>query len=402
MQLPILATAEQKAVITEALKICGDKISNRPDEQISLMGGVAGDLLFLYKLKQFDPTLVCENVFEKKFDYLQEVSCSQEVGPNLTTGISGVGWCFEYLNQQQEEDYDPTYCEPIDDVLLQALSVSEWNGDIEALFGLAGFSAYGARRLMKAENIPYYAELLNHFEAKAINISPQHIAWSQPYGSICRINTDRNVNEFNLGLAHGVPGVIAALIPALKIPSLKLQAKSMLIKSCDWLISQEIKSSDRISYFSTSSDTDSSSRLGWCYGDLPIALTLVRVGNALEIPTYIDKAVEISLHAATRKSDTAQIVDAGLCHGGAGVSLIFQLLHKHLQLPELYEAAQYWLDFTLQLFKKYNIVGFHNYRADLEAYEEDLTLLSGFSGTGLCLLAAINSDTDWVDCLLMA
>ena len=58
----------------------------------------------------------------------------------------------------------------------------------------------------------------------------------------------------------------------------------------------------------------------------------------------VEEAIKILNHAAARKIETARIVDASFCHGGAGTSHIFRRFYRHTGLASLEKAADFWLD----------------------------------------------------------
>lgn len=343
---------------SKILKIIGiltNIIQSSPHDanNLGFINGLSGELLFLCQANKFDKSLVNETAFDNKVQFFQEHLHKTATQFDFSHGISGAGWSLEYLNQAQGEDYDPELCEDIDDILLKSTSVENWQAEIEMLLGLGGIAIYAARRQLKADTTVLFHQILHHYENLSSQISEDTLTWRQPDNSRYRLNReDTKQAEYNLGLAHGVPGIIAAILPALQIPQLKTRTERLLRQSCDWLLQQQLNTPDQQSYFSLSTTQTRCSRLAWCYGDLTIALTLARVGKSLKIPSYINKAKEISLHAALRNEKNGKVYDAGLCHGSAGIALIFQILYKELKLVELYSAAQRWLDFTLELYDK--------------------------------------------------
>ncbi|WDE13964.1 lanthionine synthetase C family protein [Thalassomonas haliotis] len=403
---PALPSAiENRPLIEQILKQLGDTISNLPTKPgyCGLLSGLSGNLLFLYKLSVFNTKLVNEEVFDEKLEFLQQQLAAHIHYNDLSSGLSGQGWLLEYLNQAQGDNYDPEMCEEIDSILQESLSDTPWPGEIEMVLGLGGIAVYAARRLLKSPSGVLFETLVSHFEQAAIQITEHTLTWSQPANSVYRFNKDdKAIPEFNLGLAHGVPGIIAALLPALKIPALQQRTQSLLMQSCDWLMAQELDKHDFGSCFASSCNEQHISRLGWCYGDLTIALTLARVGRALELPSYLEKAKEISLHAAGRDRHKGMVNDAGLCHGSAGIALIFQLLHQQLNEPELLQTANKWLNVTLDDYREKGLKGFYMYSGVTKEHEQDTGFLMGYTGIGLCLLSALTGDTDWVDSLLMA
>ncbi|PAJ72840.1 hypothetical protein CJF42_19005 [Pseudoalteromonas sp. NBT06-2] len=399
------AAKVNKELISQILYQFNQKISHLENQNTNsgLLSGLTGDLLFLYQLSQYNSELVDEIIFNEKLEFLQAQLLFCVERPDLSSGLSGQGWFLEYINQSQGTDYDPELCEEIDNILLNTLNVDNWKGEIEMVIGLSGIAMYAGRRQLKSASKSLFEIIIKHFENLAIQISENTLSWSQPSNSVYRFNKDEpEAFEYNLGLAHGVPSIIAAILPALKIPSLFDRTKRLLIQSCDWLLAQERQNKERMSCFSSSCNDDHDSRLGWCYGDLTIALTLARVGNALEMPLYVSKAKEISLHSAHRDEKEGMIRDAGLCHGSAGLVLIFQLLHQQLNEPQLLQAANKWLTYTLELYKNQELNGLHMYSGLTNKYEEDTGFLMGYGGIGLCLLSALGEDADWADSLLMA
>ena len=399
-----LSTTKKNKVkrLLKTLILIIQNTSNNP-QKLGHLSGLSGELLFLWQVSQYDKTLIDETVFSEKLIFLQDHLATVATKFNISAGLAGLGWFFEYLNQMQQEDYDAELCEDIDDILLTTLSVDSWSGEIEMVLGLAGLSIYGARRQLKSEQTVFYEKFIQHFETLATRLSDNTLAWQQPKQSLYRLNKNNlEQPEYNLGLAHGIPGIIAAILPALKNPSLHSRTKKLLIQSCDWLLQQQLDITDSNSYFSSSADSKHSSRLGWCYGDLPIALTLYRVGIALDSPTYMDKARDISLHAASRDEISGIVDDAGLCHGSAGLALVFQLLYQEIGAAELQQASEKWLDFTLKFYDEKGLPGLHKFTGIGNNYVESTGFLEAYAGIGLCLLVALNGETDWTDCLLLS
>ena len=396
---------ETQKKIDNILKVLVTVVQRVQDtsENIGLFSGLSGDLLFLWNASRYKSEFVNEEIFTRKLDFLQENISDVDIKLSLSEGLTGVGWFLEYINQAQLDDYNPELCEDIDDVMTNTLAITPWNGEIEMVSGLAGLSVYGAKRLHKTEQTIFYEKLIGHFEALATQSSDQTITWSQPRHSAYRIDTkNRERTEFNLGLAHGIPGIIASLLPALMIPSLFERTKTLLVQSCDWLLQQQLDSNESMSLFPSSSHAKSSSRLGWCYGDLTIALTLYRVGKALGIKKYLNVAEKISLHSSNRGQEEAFVKDTGICHGSAGLALIFNLLYNESGNKELMFASNKWLDFTLKVYDERGLEGFYRLSGDNGKLNECTGFLEGYAGIGLCLVALVEGKADWTDCLLLS
>lgn len=377
-----------------------------------LYNGLSGDLLFLYKLSTHPfselelathELSINEERFQQKLNFIQENMNLYLGDYGISRGLSGVAWFLEYVNQQQGGDYDPDFCSEIDKILLEYLSQEQWLGEIECVLGLGSIAAYAGRRLKRNKSPELYERIVYHYEKLAIEIDEHTLTWSQPEYSAYRFNTEnRKEPEFNLGLAHGVPGIIAVLTPALNIPTLRDRVKKLIVNACNWLLQQELDEPERISFFSTSVDNSNPARLGWCYGDLTIATTLLNVGQSIENPVLIDKAREVAIFSADKNVRQAQVVDAGVCHGSAGLAVIFKLLFLQFEEPCLLEASEYWFAYTCELYERKGKEGFYRFSGLSGEYEESFSYLSGYGGIGFAMLAMLGGDIDWTDSLFLS
>ncbi|QTL36448.1 lanthionine synthetase C family protein [Pseudoalteromonas viridis] len=400
----ISLSTQQRDTIRTLLTLITDKVSaNVRDAQIpnGLLSGLAGQLLFLYKAYEYDASLVDEALFTQKLEALQEGLDQQSF--ELSNGLAGQAWMLEYLNQADPENYDPELLEEVDELFRAALDHQPWQGEIEMVLGLSGFAPYASRRAKQSDQAALYEVIVNGFESTATHFDNGHITWSQPQESVYRFNKDEPKEpEYNLGLAHGVPGIIAALLPAVHIPSLQSRVTTLLLGACDWLLAQQSPDSTSPACFGSCAGGEHVSRLGWCYGDLTIAMTLARVGQQLDRPSYIERALEIALHAADRDEKAGHISDAGLCHGFYGMALIYQILNQLMPHPRFVQAMQYWVDYSLQQYTERGVESLYSYNGLDKDYHEDFSFLMGYAGIGMALTTLFDDDTGWVDCLLMA
>ncbi|MCF2828733.1 MULTISPECIES: lanthionine synthetase C family protein [unclassified Pseudoalteromonas] len=366
-----------------------------------LLSGLAGHLLFLFRAANFNDAWVDEEKFHLALDKLQNELAEQT--PELSSGLAGQAWVLEYFNQYDDEDYDPELLEEIDHFFATALDFTPWTGEIEMVLGLAGYSPYISRRAKRTKQSTLFDRLVTGYESVAVELSDQQIAWSQPKQSVYRFDKeDTESHEFNLGLAHGVPGIIAALLPALQDQKVKLRAQKLVIAGCDWLLEQQSHAEDKKACFGSCAGDEHHSRLGWCYGDLTIALTLARAGHALDKPRYVEQALEIALFNVDRDATQGHIKDAGLCHGFFGLVTIYQLLNQIMPHPKLQGAALTWLDYGLNQYQERGLEALYSYNGLEKAHQEDHSFLMGYSGIGLALIGVLDDNLDWVDCLLMS
>lgn len=404
--MPLLLSDEQRFCVEDIIKQFARSLMVQENETqpCGLYNGLCGQLLFLYQLSVFKPDWVDEAQFNHKLEFVQDVIPYLSEQVDLCNGLSGVAWLLEYFNQSQGEDYEALMCEPIDEMLVDYIQAKPWAGEIEFIYGLAGVGCYAARRGRHQQALGLYELIVSFYEQQAIEVEGG-ICWSQPKDSNFRLNKDTE-HEFNLGLAHGVPGIISSLLQACEVQALRERATVLVTSSCDWLVAQADKSIRNISYYGSFVGDERNTRLGWCYGDITIALTLVRVGKALNRQDYIDFAKTVALDCATRDVKKAMIRDAGLCHGSAGLAIIFKLLYQHFELPALHKACEHWLDYTLDLYRQDGLQGLNMFNGQSQTYESSVSLLTGDAGVALCLLGLLDdgqtSKDSWLDCMALA
>src|SRR5262245_54905738 len=67
------------------------------------------------------------------------------------------------------------------------------------------------------------------------------------------------------------------------------------------------------------------------------------------VPAWERASLRIALRAAERPDATAGVIDAGLCHGAAGLAHIFHRLHRATGDVRLAGAARRWFARTLEM-----------------------------------------------------
>ena len=108
-------------------------------------------------------------------------------------------------------------------------------------------------------------------------------------------------------------------------------------------------------------------------------------------------------HAAQRVSwEQTMVNDCGLCHGSAGIAMMFRRFYLETQEKIFHDAWNYWIDFTLN-FRRFDdgAAGFKTFK--LQEWRIDFSLLTGISGIGLSLLSYIQDDLqEWDELLLLS
>lgn len=333
-----------------------------------------------------------ERALERAIDGLATTT----LPPSLFNGFVGVAWVTEFLS-----GHPPTAaiandrCRPIDDALRVHLDKSPWKGPYDLCKGLVGIGIYALERLPRPSARQLLGMVVARLESAARPRHPGLAWWSDPHW-VHKRNRRTPHLSWNLGLAHGVPGVIGLLgrVAGADVSlATRRRARTLLEASVAWLFAQELPPDAEGSFASAvgRSIPREPARLAWCYGDLGVAAALLVAGRAAGEPSWETAAVRISLRAATRPEGASGVVNAGLCHGAAGVAHIFHRLFLATREERLARAARLWFHRTLTMRDARGFGGFRAYSIESKekpGWRADPTFLMGAAGVALALLAA--------------
>ncbi|HEX2060771.1 MAG TPA: lanthionine synthetase LanC family protein, partial [Thermoanaerobaculia bacterium] len=134
-------------------------------------------------------------------------------------------------------------------------------------------------------------------------------------------------------------------------------------------------------------------RAAWCYGDPGVACALLLAARCTDNDTWEAEAIALARDAARRPEEECGILDAGFCHGSAGLAHLFARLARATGDTELEAAAVFWYRKTLALRDgDGGIAGYSFLLPDLnetiKTWVDDPGLLNGAAGVALSLLSA--------------
>jgi hypothetical protein len=212
---------------------------------------------------------------------------------------------------------------------------------------------------------------------------------------------------WNLGLAHGNPGVIALLARYVAHGVEADRARALLDRSMTFLLGAEPeRERGRYPSWHPARGESGSTRLAWCYGDLGVSIAMLSAAQATGDARWRDEALALARLCTTRTYDEAQVFDAGLCHGTIGAAHMFNRLWQATGDTVFADAARTWIDHTLRIRNDQPIAGFPTAAREPPAYkvtwEDDESLLSGATGVALAMHAAVSEVEPSWDRLLLA
>lgn len=319
-----------------------------------------------------------------------------ELLPSLYAGFGGIGWTVEHLTREfYEGDEDLTSA--IDEALRERLEGPVETFQFELISGLAGYGMYLLERLPHPDAAALLGRVLDRLE-ETVEETPAGLTWhTHPRWLPVWQRAQMPEGCHNLGVAHGLPGVIGFLAEAQRAGISDPRIARLAEGSVRWLFAHRLPAGGDSVFPSllTPGKEPEPTRTAWCYGDPGIAAVLLSAARSFDRPDWADEALAIARLAARRPLEAVRAVDAGLCHGAGGLSLIFQRIYHATGDPEIRDAALAWLQRTLDMRKPGEgcggyLVWTSEGTPDTSKWAGEPGFLIGSAGIGLALLAAVS------------
>jgi lantibiotic modifying enzyme len=365
----------------------------------SLAGGHAGLAVFFGYLHQARPDRghdeTAARFLSAAIDYLAQTP----LPPALYSGFAGIAWAAAHLSAPAEDEPDEgaesgdAYA-AIDELLLDLVSQSPWTGEYDLISGLAGIGVYAVERLPHPGGRECLRRVVERL-AELAEDQPGDVTWVKPPHLIPEHRRSLHpAGEYNLGVAHGIPGVIGLLAQACAADVAPDQARPLLDGAVAWLLKQRLPYSPdaQFGYDTTAVETSQAARSAWCYGDPGIAAALLCAADGVQHAAWRRLAIELAVESTGRPECAAGVNDAGLCHGAAGLGHVYNRLYQATGQGGLRAAARFWFERTLRYHQgQQGIGGFSAWQLGRDQrfdWHTDPGFLEGAAGIGLALLAA--------------
>lgn len=324
----------------------------------------------------------------------------------LFGGLCGLGWTIEHLSrlltegvdfedaagfdsvEQEEEDTDPNA--DIDALLIRGLERGRWHGPQDLISGLVGFGVYLLERVPSEKAVLGTQLVLYHLEKNAVPTG-QGLVWHVPVEALSAPDAQLYPDGYyDLGVAHGVPGVIHFLSEASAAGIDRERADRLLEGAMDWLMAQRNPAGSLARFRKRVAPGESpDSPLAWCYGDLGIMAVLQQVARRAGREDWQKAADDLLDHCLARPADQSGVIDAPFCHGAAGIAHIFNRIYQEGGDPQCHAAALSWFERTLSMRQPGCKDGGFVTASDAPVPNVHPALLDGLIGVALALLAAV-------------
>ena len=375
-------------------------------DNIGLLGGKAGmALFFFYYAKLTNDDKYADYGAELISDIFDDINNAE--GYILHThggGLAGVGWTVEHLAQNDFLDTDTNeVLETLDPYLHKTMINDITNENYDFLHGAVGNGVYFLNRLGNAKSRDYLKDLIDQLDRTSHKDDDGARKW------LSILNREEGTKGYNLSLSHGIASIIAFLGKVVEQGIETEKASLLLNGAVQYLLKFKLDRSKFASNFpSWISETEplGQSRLAWCYGDLGIGIALWQAAQSMANKEWAEIASNTLLDSTARKDIKENaVIDAGLCHGAAGITHIYNRAFNYTGIDTFKESTLYWAQQTLNLATHDD--GYAGYKAwHTEKYGgwiSEAGLLEGISGIGLAFISLISDiEPKWDRCLFMS
>ena len=326
----------------------------------------------------------------------------------LYGGLAGAAWVLAHVSEDAGE-----FLDEVDRALIDVLR-EPWPAGHDLIKGLAGFGVYFLERLRTGAPAarPGVSRVVEALAATAEE-QPEGATWLSHPDQLPPWQREVSPSgHYDVGVAHGVPGVIAFLgtVAALGDPEPAAgQARALCERAGRWVRARRLPPHPRgwfPSVLARDPREPERARTAWCYGDPGIAVALWSAA----IRTGADPAEwrELALESARRPAELCGVVDASLCHGAAGLAHLCNRFFQASGDERFRQAARGWFERTLAMRRPgAGIGGFTGRRprapgVDDAPVEQILPdFLDGTIGVALALLAGVSHEEPGWDRLLL-
>lgn len=316
----------------------------------------------------------------------------------LYGGAARIGWTVAHLTDGEVAEQ---VCSSIDAALSRQLA-GPWTRDYDLVRGLAGLGVYAFERGDAGR--PLALRVLDHLEACA---RPRGAGLAWPTAPELLAPHQRAIaprGYWNLGLAHGIAGVIALLAHYVTRDVEAPRARRLLAGAVAFVTAIPVPAGQQLPAWIVEGEDagPGAARVAWCYGDLGIAVSLAAAARATGEAAWGERARSLAAACIDLPYPATHVVDAGLCHGAAGAAHLYHRLYRATGDERFAAATRTWLDRTLALRNREPLAGFPARATDGSgAWTSDATLLTGAPGVALVLHELLaDADPAWSRLLL--
>ncbi|HLJ86438.1 MAG TPA: lanthionine synthetase C family protein [Candidatus Angelobacter sp.] len=402
-QAALASILEIASELQSALKEGRHRTQANPSEPRAngpqLGNGAAGIAVFFAYMEKAGLLPGARELALAYLDIAVQAAANQYMGPSLFGGFTGIGWSVEHVAGMVSQS--PEDLSEIDGAVEQYVSHSPWKEDYDLISGLVGVGVYCLERTGSPVAMRSLGLIIDRLYESAER-SEDDVRWhTDPRLLFFQQREEFPEGYYNVGVAHGIPGIIALLARCCTADiaaEANDKARWLLERSVNWLLRQKLPATCRSTYppFFAYNLQPQDCRVAWCYGDAGVAATLMlaaRHSDSAKKDLWEKEAIALARRAASRTMEQSGVVDACFCHGSAGLAHLYNRFYQATRDDGFFQAACYWVDRTLQYREPgRGAAGYSVVTADDDGktiVAGRLNIIEGIAGIGLTLLAAI-------------
>jgi lantibiotic biosynthesis protein len=271
-------------------------------------------------------------------------------------------------------------------------------GEYDLISGVSGDALYLLTSYQKGGMETILSQAISSLAALTLRNEDGIPRWHSPPERLDAQMQERfPTGNLNCGLAHGLPGLLAALSLGYMEGNDSASVRQAILRSADWLVDNIVSDGWGIGWpmavpLGSPKIPVEVGRSAWCYGTPGVARALWLAGNAVGRPDLQQLAVAAMEVVYKKPPQARQIVSPTFCHGIAGLLQITLRFANDTHYPLFVDAARALTHQLLESFDEESILGYRTVHRVGQLVDQP-GLLDGAPGCALVLLAAAH-DTE--------
>lgn len=277
-----------------------------------------------------------------------DVLATEPLTSSLYSGFTGIAWAAETVDRllgAEGEDRNGD----IDEALTSLLRRYPDQAPYDLVHGLTGLGVYALARWPRPAAAQCLLGVVEQLARRARHDRDGVYWWTPPTWKGPQ-RERYQPGGVDLGVAHGMAGVIPFLARVHRVGLAQQTVRALLDGAVRWLLAHMVDtvSGPTAPCFVADDIEPGPARSAWCYGDPGVAVALLLAARDVGEPAWEAVATALAMGAANRPPDQSGVVDAGLCHGSAGLAHLFNRMYQMTSEPVLADAARFWVERTLE------------------------------------------------------
>jgi lantibiotic modifying enzyme len=400
---PILSgtTAQHALHAVDAIAESITSSTALPGERDPSLGRGQAGLALLYAWLARTRRMPQADVLARRcLDQAIEAASTQAMYASLYGGFTGIAWAAELVDHLFDPDAEDR-SEAVDEALVRLLSRADrWSAPYDLVVGLTGLGVYALQRYPRPLAIECLRRVLERLHECAHHDEHGLYWWTPP----AEIPDEESRKQYpsgraDLGVAHGLAGVIALLGSICGAGVEQATARPLLEGAVSWLLAHSVptEAGPTFPVWVAPDEEPWPARSAWCYGDPGIAAALLVAARGMGDADWEQAAVSLACRSAERPASKTGVVNANFCHGAAGLAHLYNRMYQATGERTLGRAALYWLERTLDFYRQARDTGDSWVEGSWDPDQREpwtwtgIELVEGAAGVALVLLAAATS-----------